>query len=158
MQKCLIFIKQCLYMRYYMIKCRNAKKITRIHKKTPQKRCFNSTRKFLDLDYIKLFGSAIARRAPHRNFLMRFGTGTPWNSADGKFICARQASAPPTKAILLRGPREEVSRHKVPPHDCAAGVQAKNRHKKKNVFTFFLAPVEGLGPPTLRLTAECSTD
>lgn len=32
------------------------------------------------------------------------------------------------------------------------------RHKKKNVFTFFLAPVEGLGPPTLRLTAECSTD
>lgn len=105
------------------------KKITRIHKKTPQKRCFNSTRKFLDLDYIKLFGSAIARRAPHRNFLMRFGTGTPWNSADGKFICARQASS-----------SEEVSRHAVPPHDCAAGVQvSKQAHKKKNVFTFFLA-------------------
>ena len=52
-------------------------KITRIHKKTTQKRCFNSTRKFLDFDYINLFGSSIARRAPHRNFLMRFGTWTP---------------------------------------------------------------------------------
>ena len=30
--------------------------------------------------------------------------------------------------------------------------------KKKNTCVFFLAPVEGLGPPTLRLTAECSTD
>lgn len=32
------------------------------------------------------------------------------------------------------------------------------QHKKKNTCVFFLAPVEGLGPPTLRLTAECSTD
>ena len=41
---------------------------------------------------------------------------------------------------------------------CGRGTSLQNRHKKKNVFTFFLAPVEGLGPPTLRLTAECSTD
>lgn len=29
---------------------------------------------------------------------------------------------------------EEVSWHKVPPHDCAVGVRAKNRHKKKERF------------------------
>ena len=29
---------------------------------------------------------------------------------------------------------------------------------KRNADAFLLAPVEGLGPPTLRLTAECSTD
>ena len=30
--------------------------------------------------------------------------------------------------------------------------------KKRTLACSFLAPVEGLGPPTLRLTAECSTD
>ena len=74
-------------------------------------------------------------------------TAPPKSSADDKYICQRQASS-----------SEEVSWHVVPPHNRAAGVQSQNRHKKKNVFTFFLAPVEGLGPPTLRLTAECSTD
>lgn len=28
----------------------------------------------------------------------------------------------------------EVFCHKVPPHDCAAGVRTKNRHKKKKVI------------------------
>lgn len=30
--------------------------------------------------------------------------------------------------------------------------------KKRTPCGILLAPVEGLGPPTLRLTAECSTD
>lgn len=33
----------------------------------------------------------------------------------------------------------EVFCHKVPPHDCAAGVRTKNRHKKKNAFHILLA-------------------
>ena len=41
----------------------------------------------------------------------------------------------------------EVSRHKVPPHDCAAGVQIQNRHKKKNVFTSFWLLWWKNGPP-----------
>lgn len=44
MQKCLIFIKRCLYMRYYKIKCRNVKK-TRIHEKNTTKAVFQFNEK-----------------------------------------------------------------------------------------------------------------
>ena len=36
--------------------------------------------------------------------------------------------------------------------------QQRRNKKKERFMRPFLAPVEGLGPPTLRLTAECSTD
>lgn len=33
----------------------------------------------------------------------------------------------------------------------------QNEHSRCSFYSL-MAPVEGLGPPTLRLTAECSTD
>ena len=41
-------------------------------------------------------------------------------------------------------------------HACIGTLNTRN--KKRTLLRSFLAPVEGLGPPTLRLTAECSTD
>ena len=128
---------------------------TAVQKSPPQKRFFCVGLEEVPWHVVPPHNRAAgvqSKQAQKKNVFTFFGVvwwknGPPKSSADGKFICKSQASN-----------SEEVSWHVVPPHNRAAGVQSQNRHKKKNVFTFFLAPVEGLGPPTLRLTAECSTD
>ena len=124
-----VFIHAILHNK--MPKC---KKITRIHKKTPQKRCFNSTIKILDFDYINLFGSSIARRAPHRNFLMRFGTRTPRVVAQTANLFATSTVRTPQKQFFCGDPEKKCRGTKCRRTIVRQGYKSPNRHKKKNVF------------------------
>ena len=73
----------------------------------------------------------------------------------GRSVVAHSAAA----QSCGRGPRLKQTQKKE--HMCVPfwlfGVVHLNI-KKRTLVCSFLAPVEGLGPPTLRLTAECSTD
>lgn len=106
-----------------MIKCRNAKKITIIHKKTPQKRCFNSTRKFLDFDYINLFGSSIARRAPQ--FFNAIRDSDPREVALCVNLFTTTQRVQFGRSVVAQSAAAQL---------CGRGTSFQTRHKKKERF------------------------
>ena len=119
------------------------KKITIIHKKTPQKRCFNSTRKFLDFDYINLFGSSIARRAPQ--FFNAIRDSDPREVA----LCVnlftttqRVQTITPQKQFFCGDPEKKCRGTKCHRTTVRQGYKSLNRHKKKERFHIHLALVE----------------